>query len=99
MACVGPSARVHEGDRLDTPAGDDRARDAATTGRGTAPPPVRATPPALPTGGGAMRGIGEKFSTTAASGTGALTIPIAVTPARGFQPELALQYDSGSGNG
>jgi RHS repeat-associated protein len=60
---------------------------------------VRAQPPSLPTGGGAIRSIGEKFSANAATGTGSLSIPIATPPARGFAPELALHYDSGAGNG
>ena len=67
--------------------------------RGTAPPLVRTQPPELPTGGGAIRGIGEKFSANAATGTGSLTIPIATASARGLGPELALHYDSGAGNG
>ena len=54
----------------------------------------------LPKGGGAIRGIGEKFSVAAATGTGSLTVPIFTSPGRGqFHPELALRYDSGSGNG
>jgi hypothetical protein len=50
--------------------------------RGTAPALVKAPSPALPKGGGAIRGIGEKFSTTAVTGTGSLAVPIAVAPAR-----------------
>jgi RHS repeat-associated protein len=54
----------------------------------------------LPKGGGAIRGIGEKFSASAFTGTGSLSVPIPVSPSRsGFQPELSLEYDSGSGNG
>ncbi len=54
----------------------------------------------LPKGGGAIRGIGEKFSANAVTGTGSLSIPIAVSSARsGFSPQLSLQYDSGAGNG
>jgi RHS repeat-associated protein len=54
----------------------------------------------LPKGGGAIRGIGETFSTNAMTGTGSLRIPIAVSPGRsGFGPQLALMYDSGAGNG
>jgi hypothetical protein len=54
----------------------------------------------LPKGGGAIRGIGEKFTANAVTGTGSLSIPIALSPARsGFSPQLSLQYDSGSGNG
>jgi RHS repeat-associated protein len=54
----------------------------------------------LSKGGGAIRGIGEKFSANPVTGTGTLTVPIAVSPGRsGFGPELALSYDSGEGNG
>lgn len=55
---------------------------------------------ALPKGGGAIRGIGEKFSTNPATGTGSLSVPIATSTGRdGFQLGLELRYDSGSGNG
>jgi len=54
----------------------------------------------LPKGGGAIRGIGEKFAANPVTGTGSMTVPIAVTPGRsGFSPQLTLSYDSGSGNG
>jgi RHS repeat-associated protein len=54
----------------------------------------------LPKGGGAIRGIGEKFSANPVTGTGALTVPIYASPGRpGFGPQLALSYNSGSGNG
>src|SRR6266850_1276048 len=54
----------------------------------------------LPKGGGAIRGIGEKFAANPVTGTGSTTIPIATTPGRGgFGPALSLSYDSGSGNG
>ena len=54
----------------------------------------------LPKGGGAIRGIGEKFSANAVTGTGSLSVPIAVSPSRStFGPQLSLTYDSGSGNG
>src|ERR1700680_532783 len=53
----------------------------------------------LPKGGGAIRGIGEKFQANSATGTGKLTIPLALSPGRsGFGPDLSLSYDSGSGN-
>src|SRR5215475_9067657 len=54
----------------------------------------------LPKGGGAIRGIGEKFAANPVTGTGSMNVPIAVTPGRsGFSPQLSLSYDSGSGNG
>ena len=53
----------------------------------------------LPKGGGAIAGIGEKFSMNPAMGTGSVNIPVFVSPGRsGFSPQLALSYDSGSGN-
>jgi len=54
----------------------------------------------LPKGGGAIRGIGEKFAANPVTGTGSMTVPLAVSPGRsGFSPQLALSYDSGAGNG
>lgn len=54
----------------------------------------------LPTGGGAIRGIGEKFQSNAVTGTGKLSVPLALTPGRsGVGPQLAVAYDSGCGNG
>jgi RHS repeat-associated protein len=54
----------------------------------------------LPKGGGAIRGIGEKLTTNPATGTGALSVPIATSPGRsGFELGLELGYDSGAGNG
>ena len=55
---------------------------------------------ALPKGGGALRGIGEKFAANPVTGTGSMSVPIATSPGRsGFGPQLSLAYDSGSGNG
>src|SRR6266571_6752179 len=62
----------------------------------------RISPPtlSLPKGGGAIRGIGEKFAANPVTGTGSLTVPIATSPGRsGFGPQLTLSYDSGAGNG
>ena len=59
-------------------------------------------PPAisLPKGGGAIRGVGEKFAANPVTGTGSMSVPIATSSGRaGFGPQLALAYDSGSGNG
>jgi hypothetical protein len=54
----------------------------------------------LPKGGGAIRGMGEKFAANPVTGTGALSIPVATTSGRsGFGPQLSQAYDSGSGNG
>src|SRR6059058_546194 len=55
---------------------------------------------ALPKGGGAIRGVGEKFAANPVTGTGSIIVPIATSPGRsGFGPQLSLSYDSGAGNG
>src|SRR5688572_24158400 len=54
----------------------------------------------LPKGGGALQGLGEKFSPDLHTGTGNFTIPVALPPGRnGFQPQLNLVYSTGNGNG
>ena len=73
--------------------------DAANGGDG---PTAFAQPPSLslPKGGGAIRGMGEKFAANPVTGTGSMTVPIATSPGRsGFGPQFSLSYDSGSGNG
>jgi hypothetical protein len=62
--------------------------------------PLKLPSISLPKGGGAIRGIGEKFAANPVTGTGSLSIPIFTSPGRsGFGPQLSLSYDSGSGNG
>jgi RHS repeat-associated protein len=80
-----------------------------TAGAGSPPPSAAQQPPpappllpsiSLPKGGGAIRGIGEKFSSHPATGTGSLSLPIATSAGRaGFELGLQLAYDSGNGNG
>jgi hypothetical protein len=54
----------------------------------------------LPKGGGAIRGMGEKFAANPVTGTGSMSVPTATSPSRsGFGPQLSLSYDSGAGNG
>lgn len=61
---------------------------------------VQAPSVTRPTGGGALRGIGETFKANPVTGTASATVPIATSPGRaGVTPELALTYDSGAGNG
>jgi hypothetical protein len=61
----------------------------------SAPPTV-----SLPKGGGAIKGMGEKFAANPVTGTGSMSVPIATSPGRaGFGPQLSLSYDSGAGNG
>jgi RHS repeat-associated protein len=54
---------------------------------------------ALPKGGGAIKGIDEKFSVNAVNGTASFSIPLPFAPARGASPALSLSYNSGGGNG
>ena len=54
----------------------------------------------LPKGGGAIKGIGEKFQPDLFTGTGNFTVPIPLPAGRnGLQPELNLVYSTGNGNG
>ncbi|TWF41773.1 RHS repeat-associated protein [Chitinophaga polysaccharea] len=54
---------------------------------------------ALPKGGGAIKGIDEKFNVNAVTGTAAFSIPIPYSPGRnGYLPGFELSYHSGSGN-
>jgi Salmonella virulence plasmid 65kDa B protein len=80
-------------------------RNAQTVALGSQQPPsersqVSAPTLSLPKGGGAIRGIGEKFAANPVTGTGSMSVPIATSPGRaGFGPQLSLSYDSGAGNG
>ncbi|MBW4680589.1 MAG: hypothetical protein KME19_10790 [Microcoleus vaginatus WJT46-NPBG5] len=60
---------------------------------------IATTQLSLPKGGGAIQGIGETFQANEFTGTAALSIPIFTTPCRGFEPQLSIEYSSGSGNG
>lgn len=54
----------------------------------------------LPKGGGAIKGIDEKFQVNAVNGTSSFAIPLPLSPNRnGFIPQLSLSYNSGGGNG
>lgn len=54
---------------------------------------------ALPKGGGAIKGIDQKFTVNAVNGTSSFSIPLPVAASRGVAPALSLSYNSGSGNG
>jgi hypothetical protein len=54
----------------------------------------------LPKGGGALKGIDEKFQVNAANGTSSFSIPLPLSPNRNvFTPQMSLSYNSGVGNG
>lgn len=55
---------------------------------------------ASPKGGGAIRGLGEKFSANPAMGTASFTVPVAIPPGRSsLNPSFDLSYSTGTGNG
>jgi hypothetical protein len=60
---------------------------------------VALSEPTLPKGGGAMRGLGEALGPVGASGVATMTLPLPISAGRGYAPQLALRYASGSGNG
>lgn len=68
--------------------------------KGTSNFDVKAPTLQLPKGGGAIRGMGEKFAANPVTGTGSMSFPIATSPGRsGFGPQFSLSYNSGAGNG
>ena len=71
--------------------GEDREKDSY---KGTTAPVIE-----LPKGGGALKGIDEKFSVNPSNGTSSFSFPLPFSPSRGPVPELVLNYNSGSGNG
>ncbi len=82
-----------------SPASSGSERDSAPEAKGK-DSSFQAPTITLPKGGGAIRGIGEKFAANPVTGTGSMTVPIATSPGRsGFGPQLSLSYDSGAGNG
>jgi RHS repeat-associated protein len=87
---AGGSTNPHGGQRDEQP----KAASGEDSFAGSAPALT------LPKGGGAIRGIGEKFAANPVTGTGSVSVPIATSPGRsGFGPQLSLSYDSGAGNG
>src|SRR5947209_6647581 len=71
-----------------------------TTSRSDGEQKLAAPSISLAKGGGAIRGMGEKFASNPVTGTGSMSVPIATSPGRsGFGPQLSLNYDSGAGNG
>ncbi|OAR03093.1 hypothetical protein LLEC1_03147, partial [Akanthomyces lecanii] len=78
-------------------------RDAGESGNppsGEAPSPFTLPSVQLPKGGGGIKGIGEKFSVSPATGTGNFSVPIKTSNGRaGSSVALSLSYNSGAGNG
>lgn len=80
-----------------------RARDRTSSSAGSGASPSFATVAPkidLPKGGGAIRGIGEKFAANPVTGTSSMSVPIATSPGcSGFGPQLSRSDDPGAGNG
>jgi RHS repeat-associated protein len=53
----------------------------------------------LPKGGGAIKGIDEKFTVNAINGTSTLSLPLPFSKTRGETPSIEISYNSGAGNG
>lgn len=53
----------------------------------------------LPKGGGALAGLGETFQPNLFSGTSSYSIRFPLTKSRGLEPDIQLNYHSGTGNG
>lgn len=54
--------------------------------------------PTLPKGGGAIQGMGEALGSVGMSGMAGMSLPLPISPGRGYAPSLALSYSSGAGN-
>jgi len=70
-----------------------------TDGGKTKPNAIEIPSISLPKGGGAMKGIDEKFSVNAVNGTSSFSIPLPFSAGRSGTPALSLSYNSGRGNG
>ncbi|CAI1078215.1 Mono(ADP-ribosyl)transferase SpvB [Serratia entomophila] len=57
------------------------------------------TAPTLPSGGGAVTGLKGDIAAAGPDGAATLSIPLPVSPGRGYAPTGALNYHSRSGNG
>ena len=81
---------------------DAPPRAASASGEGAAgegDSRIKAATIALPKAGGAIKGMGADVQAGGFTGAATMSIPIATTSCRGGGPALALQYQSGGGNG
>ena len=55
--------------------------------------------PSLPKGGGAIQSIGTGWGALGMTGESSFSVPLPISPGRGFTPSLSLNYSSALGNG
>ena len=99
-----PNSQQPEQTRDDSPSNNHSSNNQSKIGQLTQENPTESNAIeipeiSLPKGGGALKGIDEKFEVNAANGTAGFNIPLPLSPGRnGFSPSLSLSYNSGSGN-
>ncbi|MBP4044868.1 SpvB/TcaC N-terminal domain-containing protein [Chromobacterium violaceum] len=57
------------------------------------------SPISLPKGGGSIRGMEAALGAVGPNGAASMSLPLPISPGRGYAPQLAVQYQSGAGNG
>nr|WP_320014185.1 SpvB/TcaC N-terminal domain-containing protein [uncultured Desulfobacter sp.] len=91
--------RIHENTSSDGKQGADFGIKSLTQEQSTESNALKIPEISLPKGGGALKGIDEKFQVNTANGTAGFSIPLPVSPGRNnFTPSLTLSYSSGGGN-
>ncbi|TAL53381.1 SpvB/TcaC N-terminal domain-containing protein [Pandoraea sp.] len=53
----------------------------------------------LPKGGGTIAGLARAIDSVGISGAASMSVPLPISPGRGFAPSLGLNYQSSAGNG
>src|SRR4051812_28239010 len=81
----------------------EQGRTKAEHARGGPRRPTRNQPAAaprisLPSGGGALRGMGDRFQANGFTGVASFTIPLPTSPSRSLTPALAIAYASTGGH-
>ena len=85
---------------LENPQQPARTGEALTREQGTASNAITVPHITLPQGGGAIKGIDDTFKVNPSNGTASFSIPLPFSANRNaFTPQVALSYNSGTGNG
>ena len=83
----------------DLPSNNSTSQFLKTDGGKTKSNAIESPSISLPKGGGAIKGIDEKFSVNAVNGTAGFSVPLPFSPAREVSPSHNIAYNSGAGNG